>query len=95
MTAATMIDRCEKSHRAENLSSCFYSAFCAYTVATHHAAIMYPIGGHEEATNLAWRLARQQLGNRLPWSEGVCSLANLPCKTHVTYTQNIRRCVVT
>jgi len=53
MTAATMIDRCKKSHQAENLSSCSYSAFCAYTANTHHAAMMSRIGGCEEATNLA------------------------------------------
>jgi len=27
-------------HRAENLFSCSYSAFCAYTANTHHAAMM-------------------------------------------------------
>ena len=40
MTAAVMIDRCEKSHRAENLSSCSYSAFCAYAAAAAAAAAM-------------------------------------------------------
>jgi hypothetical protein len=48
-----MIDQCEKSHRAENLSSCSYSAFCAYTAATHHSAMMFRIGGREEATDLS------------------------------------------
>jgi len=54
--AATMINRCEKLHRAENLSSCSYSTFGAYTANTHHAAMMYRIGGRKEATDLAWRL---------------------------------------
>jgi hypothetical protein len=58
MTAAVMIDRCEKSHRAENLFSCSYSAFCAYTVTAAAAAMMFRIGGREEATNSAWRLPR-------------------------------------
>jgi hypothetical protein len=58
MTAAAMIDRCEKSHQAENLSSCSYSAFCAYTAATHHSTMMIQIGGREEAADLAWRLPR-------------------------------------
>jgi hypothetical protein len=46
-----MIDRCEKSHRAENLASFSHSAFCTSTAATHHAAVMGQIGGCEEATN--------------------------------------------
>jgi len=49
--AAAMIDRYEISHRAENLSSCSYSAFCAYTANTHHSAMMFRIGGREEATD--------------------------------------------
>jgi hypothetical protein len=35
-----MIDRCKKLHQAENLSFGSYSAFCAYTTDTHHAAMM-------------------------------------------------------
>jgi len=56
-----MIDRCKKSHREENLSSCFYSAFCAYTADMHHASMMSQIGRREEATDSAWRLPRQRL----------------------------------
>jgi hypothetical protein len=41
MRAAIMIDRCEKSHRAENLSSCSYFAFCAYAAAAAAAAMMF------------------------------------------------------
>ncbi len=95
-TAATMIDQCKKSHRAKNLSSCSYSAFCAYTADTHHAAMMSRIGGCEEALNLAWRLPRQRLGSRPPWSEGACSLANLPSKTQPTTTPQClsKRCDV-
>jgi hypothetical protein len=80
MTAAAMIDRCEKSHRAENLSSCSYSAFCLYPPDMHHAAMMYQIGRRKEATNSAWRLLKRQLGSRPPWSVGECLLANLPSK---------------
>jgi len=81
-TAAAMIDRCEKSHRAEKLSTCSYSAFCAYTTATHHAAMMSPIGRREEA--------RRRLRSRLPWSVGTCSLANLPIKnTHHNNPQRL------
>ena len=53
MTAAVMIDRCEKSHRAENLSSCSYSAFCAYTATAAAAAMMFLIGGRKDATDFA------------------------------------------
>ena len=42
---------------------------------------MYQIGGCEEATNLVWRLLRQWLESRPPWSVGACSLANLPNKS--------------
>jgi len=41
MTAAVMIDRCEKSHRADNLSSCSYSAFCAYAATAAAATMMF------------------------------------------------------
>jgi hypothetical protein len=41
MTAAVMINRCEKSYRAENLSSCSYSAFYAYAAATAAATMMF------------------------------------------------------
>jgi hypothetical protein len=51
-----MIDRCKKSHRAENLVSFSHSAFCTSTAATHHAAVMGRIGGREEVTDWAWRL---------------------------------------
>jgi hypothetical protein len=40
MTAAVMIDQCKKSHRADNLSSCSYSAFCAYAATAAAAAMM-------------------------------------------------------
>ena len=69
---------------AENLSSCSFFPFCAYAATAAAAAIMFRIGGQEKATDLAWRLPRRRLGSRPPWSEGVCSLANLPSKTHVT-----------
>jgi hypothetical protein len=36
-----MIDQCEKSHLAENLSSCSYSAFCAYAATAVAAAMMF------------------------------------------------------
>jgi hypothetical protein len=65
------------------------SAFCAYAAAAAAAAMMFQIGGQEEATDSEWRLQRRRLGSRLPWSEGVCSLANLPSKTHVTTTHNV------
>jgi hypothetical protein len=88
---ANRVSAGKKSHRAENLSSCSYSAFCAYTTDTHHVAMMSRIGGREEATNSAWRLSRRGLGSRPPWSEGACSLANLPSKTHVTSHNNPQR----
>ena len=58
-----MIDRCEKSHQEENLSSCSSSAFYTYTADTHHAAmiIMSRKDGRKEATDLVWRLQRQWL----------------------------------
>jgi len=79
-TPTAMIDRREKSHRAENLVSWPYSSEFAATTATHHTAMMYRIGGCEEATDSAWRLPRRQLGSRPPWLVGVCLLANLPSK---------------
>jgi hypothetical protein len=82
-----MIDRCEKSHQAENFSSFSHSTFCTSTAATHHTAMMYQIGGRKEATNLAWRLPRQQLGSRPPRLVGVYLLANLPSKNTLTTTQ--------
>ncbi len=87
MTAAAMINQCKKLHRAENLSFCSFSAFCTYTTATHHAAMMFQIGGRKEATNLAWRLPRRRLGSRPPWLGGACLLANLPSKNMLTTTQ--------
>jgi hypothetical protein len=59
MTAAVMIDRCKKLHPAENLSYCSFSAFCAYTAGTHHAAMISRIGGRKEATKSAWWLSRR------------------------------------
>ncbi len=56
MTLTAMIDRCEKLHRAGNLVSWPYSSKFTATTATHYTTMMYPIGGREEATNLAWRL---------------------------------------
>jgi hypothetical protein len=70
----------EKSHRAENLSSCSYSAFCAYPPAIHHDNMMHQIGRRKEVTDSAWRLLKRQLGSRPPWSVGACLLANLPSK---------------
>jgi len=89
------IDRREKSHRAENLVSWPYSSEFAATTTTHHTAMMYRIGGREEATDSAWRLPRRRLGSRPPWLVGVCLLANLPSKNHVTITHNVCRRVVT
>jgi hypothetical protein len=53
-------------------------AFCTYAAVAAAAAMMFQIGGREEATDLEWRLPRCRLGSRLPWSEseGVCLLAN-------------------
>ena len=84
--AAVMINQCKKPHRAENLSSCSYSAFCDYAAAAAPAAMMFPIGGRKKGTDLVWRLKRRRLGSRPPWSDGVCSLANLPSKTQPTTT---------
>ena len=86
-TSTAMIDQREKSHRADNLSSCSYSAFCAYAATAAAAAMMFRIGGREEATDSAWRLQRRRLRSRPPWSEGVCSLANLPSKNTRTTLQ--------
>ena len=80
MKAAAMIDLCKKLRQAENLSSCSFSAFCAATAVTHHAAMMNRIGGREEATDSAWRLPSRRLRSRPPWSVGACLLANLPGK---------------
>jgi hypothetical protein len=55
-TSTAMIDRREKSHQAENLVSWPYSSEFVATTTTHHTIMMYRIGGHEEATNLVWRL---------------------------------------
>jgi hypothetical protein len=47
-----MIDRCEKSHQAENLSSFSDCTFCTSTAVAHHATMMYRISGCEEAKDL-------------------------------------------
>jgi hypothetical protein len=86
-TSTAMIDRREKSHRAENLVSCLYSSEFAATTATHHTSMMYLIGGREEATDLAWRLPRRWLRSRPSWLVGACLLANLPSKNTLTTTQ--------
>jgi len=86
-TSTAMIDRREKSHRAENLVSWTYSSVFAATTATHHTAMMCRIGGREEATDSAWRLPRRRLGSRPPWLVGACSLANLPSKNTLTTLQ--------
>ena len=59
--ATTMIDRCKKLHREENLSSCSYSAFCTYSADMHHASMMSQIGGRKEVIDLALRLPRRWL----------------------------------
>ncbi len=82
-----MIDQREKLHRAENLVSWPYSSEFAATTTTHHTAMMYQIGRHEEATNLAWRLLRRRLRSRPSWSVAVCLLANLSSKNTLTTTQ--------
>jgi hypothetical protein len=41
-----MIERCKKSHRAENLVSWLYSSEFSTTTVTHHTAMMYQIGVH-------------------------------------------------
>jgi hypothetical protein len=79
-TSTAMTDRRKKSHRAENLISWPYSSEFAATTATHHTAMMYRIGGHKEATNLAWRLPQQRLRGRPSWLVGACLLANSPSK---------------
>jgi len=84
MTADTMIDRFEKLHRAENLCSCSYSAFCTYIANRHHAFMMSWIGRCEEPTDSVWRLLRWRLGSQPPWSEGACLLANLPLAKHTS-----------
>jgi hypothetical protein len=56
-TSTAMIDRREKSHRAENLVSWPYFSEFAATTAMHHIAMMYQIGRREEATDSAWRLS--------------------------------------
>jgi hypothetical protein len=87
MTLTTIINRYEKSHQAKNLSSFSHSAFCTSTATTHHTAMMYRIGGREEATNLAWKLPRQRLGSWPPWLVGACWQAYLPNKNTITTTQ--------
>ena len=86
-TSTAMIDRREKSHRAENLVAWAYSSVFAATTATHHTAMMYRIGGREEATDSVWRLPRRRLRSRPSWLMGVCLLANLPSKNTLTTTQ--------
>jgi hypothetical protein len=71
-----MIDRREKSHRAENLVSWPYSSEFAATTVTHHTAMMNLIG---EAQKPAIMVV------------GACSLANLPCKNTLTTTQLTHR----
>ena len=90
MTAATMIYRCKKLHRAENISSCSYSTFCTYTATTNHATTMSRIVRCKEMTDLAWRLQRRRPGSRTLWSVGASSLANLPGKsTHHNNSQHL------
>ena len=91
-TLTTMIDRREKSHQAENLVFWPYSSEFGATTDTHHTAMMYRIGGHEESTDSAWRLLRRRLGSRPPWLVGACLLANLPSKNTLTTTQ---QCLLT
>ncbi len=86
-TSTTMIDRRKKSHRVENLVSWPYSSGFSATTATHHTAMMYRIGGREEAIDLAWRLPQQWLRSRPSWLVGACLLANLPRKNMLTTTQ--------
>ena len=85
MTA--IVDRYMKSDCVGNLVSWLYSLECTATTSTHHTAMMYQIGGREEAANLAWRLPRRWLGSRPSWLVGVCLLANLPSKNTFTTTQ--------
>jgi hypothetical protein len=72
MTAVTtIVDRLTKLHREEHLIYWPYSFNFAATTATHHAAMIYRLGGSKEATNLAWRLPSRRLGSRPPWFVGV------------------------
>ncbi len=82
-----MIDRREKSHRAENLVSWPYSSEFSATTTMHHTAMMYRTGGRKEATDLAWRLLRQWLRSWPSWLVGACLLANLSSKNMLTTTQ--------
>ena len=45
------------------------------------------IGECKEASDLAWKLPRELLKSRPPWSVGVCLLSNLPCKNMLPTTQ--------
>jgi hypothetical protein len=83
----TIVDRSTKSHRVENLVYWPYSSEFAVTTTTHHAAMMYQLGGRKEATDSAWRLPRRRLGSRPPWWAGTCLLANLPSKNTLTKIQ--------
>jgi hypothetical protein len=94
-TSTAMIDRREKSHRAENLVSWPYSSEFSATTATHHATMMYQISRREEATDLAWRLPRRRLRSRPSWLVGACLLANLPSKNTLTQHNCVYRRVVT
>ena len=85
--STAIIDQRKKLHRAKNLVSWPYSSEFVATTATHHTAMMYQIGGREEATHSAWRLPRRWLGSRPPWLVGACLLANLPSKNMLTTTQ--------
>jgi hypothetical protein len=86
-TLTAMIDRREKSYRAENLVYWPYSSKFATTTATHHTAMRYQIGGRKQTTNLVWRMPQRQLESRPSWLVGVCLLANLPRKNTLATTQ--------
>ncbi len=87
MTLTAMIKRHDKLHQAENLVFWPYSSEFAATTTTFHTAMVYRISGRKEATNLVWRLPRQQLRSRPSWLVGVCLLANLPSKNMLPTTQ--------
>ncbi len=53
---------------------------CTSTATTYHATMMCQIRGRKEATNLTWRLTRQQLQCQLPWLVGACLLAHKTSK---------------
>jgi hypothetical protein len=90
----TIVSRFTKSHFVGNLISWPYSSKFAITATTHHSAMMYQIGGHEEATDSVWMLPRQQLGSWPPWLVGECSIAYLPSKNMITTTQQCQRVVM-